>query len=103
MAQIRKAAVLGAGVMGTAIAAHLTNAGVPCMLLDMVPTDASGDPKDRNRLAAGAMQHARKASPAPFAHKDRARMITVGNFEDDLERLSEVDWVVESCRGAYGR
>jgi 3-hydroxyacyl-CoA dehydrogenase len=103
---IRKAAVLGAGVMGSAIAAHLANASIPTLLLDIVPREpddkekAAGlgldAPEVRNRLASSALEMMKKASPAPFAHADRIRLVTPGNFEDDLGKLADVDWVVEA-------
>ncbi len=106
MPPVRKAAVLGAGVMGSAIAAHLANAGIPVLLLDMVPREPDADeqargldlnhPGVRNRLARAGLEAARKASPAAFAHADRVRLVEPGNFSDDLPRLADVDWVVEA-------
>ncbi|MDW7710295.1 MAG: 3-hydroxyacyl-CoA dehydrogenase/enoyl-CoA hydratase family protein [Deferrisomatales bacterium] len=103
---IRKSAVLGAGVMGSAIAAHLANAGIPTVLLDIVPREPTDEenkkgldlshPLVRNRLARDGIQKALKASPAAFGHRDRAALVTPGNLEDDLPSLSEVDWVVEA-------
>ena len=89
---IEKAAVLGAGVMGAQIAAHLANAGVPVMLLDMVPQGAD----NRNALAEGAVARMLKAEPAPFVHKRAARLVTPGNLEDHLDGLAEADWIVEA-------
>jgi len=89
--KIETAAVVGAGVMGAGIAAHLANAGVPVLLLDIVP---EGD-QDRNALAAGAVAKMLKADPAPFMTKRAARLITPGNLEDDLDKLAGVDWIVE--------
>src|SRR5512137_74098 len=90
-ARIERAAVLGAGVMGATIAAHLANAGVRVLLLDVVPKDGG----DRNRIAAAALAALEKQRPAPaYLSSDLAR-IEVGNLEDDLPRLSECDWVVE--------
>lgn len=106
MPTIRRAAVLGAGVMGAAIAAHLANAGVDVLLLDRVPdtlTDdeaAKGltlaDAAVRNRLAATGTERALKAKPAPFFLPACAERITPGNLTDDLPRLKECDWVVEA-------
>ncbi len=90
--QIRSAAVIGAGVMGAGIAAHLANAGVPVLLLDIVPEGAA----DRNALAAGAVRKMLKADPAPFMTKRAARLVTPGNLEDDLDKLAKVDWIVEA-------
>ncbi len=83
--QIRRAAVLGAGVMGAAIAAHLANAGIPSLLLDIVPPDAA---KDRDKIARMGLEKAINARPAAFYSKKAARLVTVGNIEDDLEELA---------------
>jgi 3-hydroxyacyl-CoA dehydrogenase len=93
MKTIRKVAVLGAGTMGARIAAHFANAGVPSLLLDIVPSDAAGN---RNRLAAAGLEAAKKSKPAAFMDPSLARLVTVGNFEDDLKRLSDVDWIIEA-------
>src|SRR3984885_3915459 len=97
---IRRAAVIGAGVMGSGIAAHLANAGIEVLLMDIVPpnlTDAEkGNRAARNRFAAGGLEKAVKARPAAFFSKDRARLVTVGNVEDDLEKLKNVDLVIEA-------
>jgi 3-hydroxyacyl-CoA dehydrogenase len=97
---IRRAAVIGAGVMGAGIAAHLANAGIQVLLMDIVPpnlTDAEKkDRAARNRFAAGGLEKAIKSRPAAFFHKDRARLVSVGNVEDDLARLADVDLVVEA-------
>lgn len=94
--RIRRAAVLGAGVMGRGIAAHLAGAGIPVLLLDIVPPgEKSADPAARNRFAAAGLQAALKNKPALFYDPDDARLITVGNFEDDFDRLAEVDWIIE--------
>jgi 3-hydroxyacyl-CoA dehydrogenase len=92
MAEIKKVAVIGAGVMGAGIAAHVTNAGVPCVLLDIVPKDA----KNRNAVAEGAVAKMLKTDPAPFMSKRNANMITTGNIEDHLDLLGECDWIVEA-------
>ncbi len=89
--KIESAAVIGAGVMGAGIAAHLANAGVPVLLLDIVPKGA----KHRNQLAEGAVKAMLKADPAPFMTKRAARLVTAGNLEDDLDKLGAVDWIVE--------
>ncbi|MGI9059438.1 MAG: 3-hydroxyacyl-CoA dehydrogenase/enoyl-CoA hydratase family protein [Ktedonobacteraceae bacterium] len=90
---IHKAAVLGAGVMGAAIAAHLANVGIPSLLLDIVPTDAG---KDRDKVARIGLEKALKARPTAFYSKRAASLITVGNIEDDLEELADVDWIIEA-------
>jgi len=89
--KIEKAAVIGAGVMGSGIAAHLANAGVPVLLLD-IPTDNGAG---RNGLAEGAVQRMLKSEPAAFMSKQAAKLVTPGNTEDDLARLSDVDWIIE--------
>ncbi len=91
--QIRKAAVLGAGVMGAAIAAHLANVGIPTLLLDIVPPDAG---KDRDKVARSGLEKALNARPAAFYSKREASLVTVGNIEDDLEELADVDWIIEA-------
>ena len=103
--EIKKAAVLGAGVMGATIAAHLTNAGIECLLLDIIPfeltekdkakglTEAS--PAWRNRFAQSGLDGALKSRPASFYSKKNASMIKVGNFEDNLQSLADCDWVIE--------
>src|ERR1700734_3578025 len=88
---IRRAAVLGAGTMGARIAAHIANAGLPVLLLDIVPEKG-----DRNSLAAQALTNLKSSKPAAFAVPSIADHITVGNFEDDLPRLHDCDWVVEA-------
>jgi len=91
--QIRKAAVFGAGVMGAAIAAHLANVGIPSLLLDIVPPDAG---RDRDRVARAGLERAINARPAAFYSKKAARLVTVGNIEDDLGELATVDWIIEA-------
>lgn len=98
--RIRKAAVLGAGVMGSGIAAHLANAGIPVLLLDIVPPSAAeGEKPDskafRNKFAASAVANLRKQKPAPLMTEKALALIEVGNFDDDLKRVGECDWVVE--------
>jgi 3-hydroxyacyl-CoA dehydrogenase len=88
---VRRAAVLGAGTMGSRIAAHLANAGIPSLLLDMVPT---GD-GSKNRLAEAALANLAKAKPTAFFDPSLASMVTPGNFDDDLPKLKQCDWVIE--------
>ncbi|MGQ9365831.1 3-hydroxyacyl-CoA dehydrogenase NAD-binding domain-containing protein [Azospirillum sp. A39] len=90
--EIQRAAVIGAGVMGSGIAAHLANAGIPVVLLDIVPEGA----EDRSSVAKAAVERLLKADPAPFMHRKNARLVTPGNLEDDLHLLAEVDWIVEA-------
>ena len=89
---VRRAAVLGAGTMGSRIAAHLANAGIPSLLLDMVPAGEGS----RNRLAESALAALTKAKPASFYEPLLASMVTPGNFEDDLPKLKQCDWVIEA-------
>jgi 3-hydroxyacyl-CoA dehydrogenase len=98
MKRIHKVAILGAGTMGARIAAHFANAGVPSYLLDIVPQDvAPGAPTaSRNKIAAAGLEAAKKSKPAAFMDASLARFITVGNFEDDLKKLAEVDWIIEA-------
>ena len=95
--QINKVAILGAGTMGSRIAAHVTNAGIPVVLLDIVPpgTDASAPKQDRNKIVLSALDGLKKSKPAAFYSPDNARLITVGNFEDDLALIAGCDWIIE--------
>src|SRR5580692_5349560 len=92
--RIERVAVLGAGTMGARISAHLANAGVPSYLLDIVPPDADGPA--RNRIAAAGLEAAVKSKPAAFFKPSLARLVTIGNFEDDLQKLADVDWIIEA-------
>lgn len=92
MTEIKKAAVIGAGVMGAGIAAHIANAGVPVVLLDIVPKDAT----NRNAIAEGAIKKMLKTDPAPFMSKRVAKKITPGNIEDHLDLLADCDWIIEA-------
>ncbi len=94
MKRIHKIAILGAGTMGARIAAHFANAGVPSFLLDIVPPDADG--LARNKIAAAGLEGARKSKPAAFFEPSLARLVTIGNFEDDLKQLAQVDWILEA-------
>ena len=88
---IRKAAVLGAGTMGSRIAAHLANAGLPVVLLDVAQEGAQ-----RSSIAAQALEALRKSKPAAFYDPALAGRITVGNFDDHLALLQDCDWVMEA-------
>ena len=92
MAEIKKVGVLGAGVMGAGIAAHITNAGVPVVLLDIVPEGA----ENRNAIAEDAVKKLLKADPAAFMHERNAKLITTGNIEDHLDRVADCDWIIEA-------
>ena len=95
---IRKVAVLGAGTMGARIAAHVANAGFPCVLLDIVPADASSstDRAARNKIVAAGFDAVKKSKPAAFTDAAKAALITIGNFDDDLKLISDCDWVIEA-------
>ncbi|HUX10942.1 MAG TPA: 3-hydroxyacyl-CoA dehydrogenase family protein, partial [Terriglobia bacterium] len=97
MREIHKVAVLGAGTMGARIAAHLANASIPCVLMDVVPGGAAlDDPKARNRIAQSGLDAALKSRPPAFFVPETARLITVGNFDDHLELLRDCDWIIEA-------
>jgi 3-hydroxyacyl-CoA dehydrogenase len=120
--QIRKVAVLGSGVMGSAIAAHFANAGVPALVLDILPPELAGgaqapasatgadpdrsgqapDRAARNRVAESALRAMGKARPAALFVPERARLLRAGNLVDDLGRLREVDWVIEAVKEDLG-
>ncbi len=91
MTEIKSVAVLGAGVMGAGIAAHLANAGIPVILMDL-PQKGMGK---KNALAKEAIERLKKSNPAALMSKDKAKLITPGNFDDDLEKVKDVDWVIE--------
>src|SRR5215471_13679591 len=109
MIQVKKAAVLGAGTMGAQIAAHLANAGIPALLLDIVPPESNApatngsetrpsgratSKSDRNAIARAGLEAAKKAKPAAFFTADRASLVTIGNFEDDLPKLKDCDLII---------
>ena len=106
MMRIEKAAVLGAGTMGAQIAAHLANANVPTLLLDIAPTELTKEEKAkgltleskevRNRIARSGFEAARKARPAAFFTPDAASLVSVGNFDDDMSRLKDCDLIIEA-------
>ena len=103
---IAKAAVLGAGTMGAGIAAHLSNAGIPTLLLDIVPGELTPEeekkgltlesPEVRSRIVNSLFEAAKKLRPAPFMLGDNAKLITLGNFSDDMSRLKDCDLVIEA-------
>ncbi|WP_236975128.1 3-hydroxyacyl-CoA dehydrogenase/enoyl-CoA hydratase family protein [Membranihabitans maritimus] len=99
MRRIQKVAVLGSGLMGSGISCHLANVGFEVLMLDMVPRDLTEDQKDikefRNSLADKSLKQALKGKPAPLYKTSFAKRITTGNFEDDLGKISEYDWVIE--------
>jgi 3-hydroxyacyl-CoA dehydrogenase len=99
MKEIKRVAVLGSGVMGAAIAAHLANCGIPSLMLDIVPPNLSDADKakkaKRNAIAEGAKQALLKAKPSPLYRKALLDRIEVGNFDDDMPRIAECDWIIE--------
>src|ERR1700745_2151739 len=94
MKHIHRVAILGAGTMGARIAAHFANAGVPSYLLDIGPPDA--DAPARNKIAGAGLDAAKKSKPAAFFEPSLSKLITIGNFEDDLKKLADVDWIIEA-------
>jgi len=112
MIPVKKAAVLGAGTMGAQIAAHLANARIPTLLLDIVPREDSGSQSiaseaetrplgrvqesDRDRIARAGLEAAKKAKPAAFFTPDLASLVTIGNFDDDLPKLKDCDLIIEA-------
>ncbi|MDY7043260.1 3-hydroxyacyl-CoA dehydrogenase NAD-binding domain-containing protein [Virgibacillus sp. M23] len=102
---IRRAAVLGSGVMGSGIAAHLANVGIPTLMLDIAPKQLTKDEEQkgltlddrvvRNRIAAQSKQALLKQKPSPLTTRQSLDLIEIGNMDDDMERLAEVDWIIE--------
>ena len=94
---IKKVAVLGSGVMGSRIACHFAGIGLPVILLDIVPKDAveSKKPAERNKIVNDALAAALKSNPSPVYHKNVAGKITTGNFDDDMNKISDCDWTIE--------
>ncbi|MFK7930384.1 MAG: 3-hydroxyacyl-CoA dehydrogenase/enoyl-CoA hydratase family protein, partial [Myxococcota bacterium] len=92
---IRRVAVLGAGVMGAGIAAHLANAGIESLLFDIVPKDAGPTPQERSAYAIQGIKTAQKIKPAALYHKGNASLITACNYDDDADKLASCDWIVE--------
>jgi len=103
---IQQVAVIGAGTMGAAIAAHVANAGLPVLLLDIVPTkltpeeEAQGltldSPAVRNRLVRAGFERVRRARPAAFMSQAAERLVTLGNTEDDFAKIAAADWIIEA-------
>ncbi len=104
--RIEKVAVLGAGTMGARIAAHIANAGIPCYLLDIVPPELNAEEKRkgltlespgvRNRIVMAGLEGAKKSKPAAFVTPETARLVTAGNFDDNIAWCAEVDWIIEA-------
>ena len=97
--KIKKVAVLGSGVMGSGIACHLANAGMEVLMLDIVPFDLKEDEKNnpaaRNRIVNDSLKHAIKSKPSPLYKKEYAKRITTGNFDDDLHKITDYEWIIE--------
>lgn len=103
--KIEKVAVIGSGVMGSGITAHLVNIGIPTYMLDIVPKELTKEeeskgltlehPAVRNRIVNNAVQKLLKQKPAPLTSPKNLALLTVGNLEDDLDKLKEVDWIIE--------
>ena len=96
--RIRKVAVLGSGIMGSRIACHFANIGVQVLLLDIVPKDAGDSKEERNALVNNYLKEAIKSNPSPVYSK-RSQLtgrIQTGNFDDDLEKIADCDWVIEA-------
>jgi 3-hydroxyacyl-CoA dehydrogenase len=97
--RLKKVAVLGSGVMGSGIACHLANVGMEVIMLDIVTPNLQGvqsnDKVQRNKLVNTALQKTIKSKPAPLYHKSFASRIETGNFEDDFEKIADVDWIIE--------
>jgi 3-hydroxyacyl-CoA dehydrogenase len=95
--RIEKAVVLGAGTMGSRIAAHFANAGLPCILLDILPPNlpANAPLGDRNKIVRAGLEAAKRSKPAAFFSAAFAEKIAIGNFDDDLARCAEADWIIE--------
>ncbi|WP_106496767.1 3-hydroxyacyl-CoA dehydrogenase/enoyl-CoA hydratase family protein [Lentibacillus sp. Marseille-P4043] len=102
---IKRAAVLGSGVMGSGIAAHLANVGIPTIMLDVVPRELTKDEEKkgltledrvvRNRIAAQSKKALLKQKPSPISTKESLDLIEVGNMDDDMQKLADVDWIIE--------
>ena len=103
--RINKVAVIGSGIMGSGIACHFANIGVEVLLLDIVPRELNEKEKKkgltledeavRNRLVNESLQATLKSKPSPIYHQDFAKRIKTGNLEDDISKVSEVDWIIE--------
>src|SRR5215217_2331855 len=104
--RVEKAAELGSGTMGAQIAAHLANAGVPTLLLDIPPRELTPDeekkglkldnPLVKNRIARVGLEAAVKAKPAAFFTPEFASLVTAGNFDDDLPKIKDCDLIIEA-------
>ncbi len=103
--RVNKVAVIGSGIMGSGIACHFANIGVEVLLLDIIPKEPTEKEKKlgltlddkvvRNRIVNDSLQTALKSNPSPIYHKDFVKRIKTGNLEDDISKISEVDWIIE--------
>jgi len=103
--RIKKAAVIGSGIMGSGIACHLANIGVEVLLLDIVPKEPNEkekqkgltleSPQVRNRIVNDALQNSLRSNPSPIYHKSFANRIQTGNLEDDVQKVKDADWIIE--------
>ena len=91
--KVKKAAVLGSGVMGSGIACHLANVGIDVLMLDIQPNDKSI--KNKNFIADESLKNAIKSRPNPLYKKEYANRVTTGNFDDDFEKIKDADWIIE--------
>ena len=91
--KVKKAAVLGSGVMGSGIACHLANVGIDVLMLDIQPNDKSI--KNKNIIADESLKNAIKSRPNPLYKKEYANRVTTGNFDDDFEKIKDADWIIE--------
>src|SRR5215203_3572483 len=94
---IKKVAVLGSGVMGSRIACHFAGIGVQVILLDIVPKDLPADakPAQKNKIVNDALTAAIKSNPSPVYHKDVIKKVSTGNFDDDMKKIAQCDWIIE--------
>ena len=103
---IKKVAVLGSGIMGSRIACHFANIGLEVILLDIIPKELTSEEKSReltlneksvrNRIVNSSLQNAIRSKPSPLYNTKRASLISTGNFDDDLQKIKEVDWIIEA-------
>ncbi|MEN9613693.1 MAG: hypothetical protein RLZZ628_4507, partial [Bacteroidota bacterium] len=97
--RIKKVAVLGSGLMGSGIACQLANIGLNVLMLDIVPFDLTEEQKKnpilRNKIVAGALDNALKSKPAALYEKSFANRIQIGNFDDDMSKIADADWIIE--------
>ena len=103
---IKKAVVLGSGIMGSRIACHFANIGLEVLLLDIAPKELTDQEKAKgltldsphveHRIVSTSLQTAISSKPSPLDHQEKASLITTGNFDDDLSKIKDYDWVLEA-------